>query len=75
MVYKSMMIMNESYKRICNDLSKIGIKAGDALLVHSSFKSLGVVEGGIETFISALKDTVGEKGTLKYKLGRVIDFH
>ena len=56
--------MNESYKKICRDLAAIGIKRGDALLVHSSFKSLGGVEGGIETFIAALKDTVGEEGTL-----------
>ncbi len=51
-------------KRIIEDLTALGIKAGDKLLVHSSFKSLGYVEGGIETFINALKQSVGEEGTL-----------
>ena len=45
-------------------MAPMGIKKGDALLVHSSFKSLGGVEGGIETLIAALKDTVSAAGTL-----------
>ena len=49
---------------IVNDLRKIGINKGDILLVHSSFKSLGYVEGGIEAVVEALKQAVGEEGTL-----------
>ena len=37
---------------------------GDILLVHSSFKSLGPVEGGAETVIAGLLDALGESGTL-----------
>ena len=51
---------------IVNDLRKIGINKGDKLLVHSSYKSLGYVEGGIETVVEAFKTAVGEEGTLMF---------
>lgn len=46
------------------DLQTLGVKPGGALLVHSSFKSLGEVPGGIQTLIDALKDSLGPDGTL-----------
>ena len=45
-------------------LKKLGICEGDKVLVHSSFKSLGEVEKGAETVISALQKAVGEDGTV-----------
>ena len=45
-------------------LKRIGIKEGDSLLVHSSLKSLGKIEGGPETVIQTLIETVGIEGTL-----------
>ncbi len=51
-------------ERIVAAQRNIGIERGDKLLIHSSFKSLGHIEGGIETFIEALKLAVGEEGTL-----------
>lgn len=53
-----------SLQQIVENLKALGIGKGDKLLVHSSFKSLGAVEGGIETFIEALKQAVGEEGTV-----------
>ncbi len=41
-----------------------GICLGDMVLVHSSFKSLGPVEGGAETVIAGLLDAIGPEGTL-----------
>lgn len=62
---KDMVInMNNDYKKIIEQLNELGIKKGDKLLVHSSYKSLGKVEGGVMTVINALKDAVGEEGTL-----------
>lgn len=55
---------NESYYRIKEDLSRSGIRPGDELLIHSSFKSLGGVEGGIETLIEAIISYLGDRGTL-----------
>jgi aminoglycoside 3-N-acetyltransferase len=41
-----------------------GVAAGDTLLVHSSFKSLGGVEGGPQTVIDALLEVLSPEGTL-----------
>jgi len=41
-----------------------GICPGDMVLVHSSFRSLGPVEGGAETVIAGLLDAIGPEGTL-----------
>lgn len=41
-----------------------GVEAGSKLLVHSSLRSLGVVEGGAETVVDSLLDALGPAGTL-----------
>lgn len=43
---------------------KLGLGKGDAVLVHSSLKSLGQVEGGAACVIGGLLDVIGEAGTL-----------
>lgn len=47
-----------------DELKKIGIKPGDLLVVHSSLKSLGNVEGGAETVIRSIQNVLTESGTL-----------
>ncbi|MFH1824547.1 MAG: AAC(3) family N-acetyltransferase [Candidatus Firestonebacteria bacterium] len=49
-------------QEIIKDLKKMGIKKRDVLFVHSSFKSIGVVEGGAETVVEALVECVGKEG-------------
>lgn len=49
---------------IMNDLQNLGLKSGDEIEVHSSLSSFGYVDGGAETVISALKEVVGEKGSI-----------
>ena len=44
------------------DLRNLGLRDGDLVFAHSSFKSLGPVEGGAETVIATLEDAVGEEG-------------
>ena len=44
--------------------SKLGIKAGMKIIVHSSLKSFGHVEGGADTVIDALMELVTEEGTI-----------
>ena len=51
---------------ITKALCEIGVKNGDIVLVHSSFKSLGEVEGGAETVILGFLDAIGEEGTLVF---------
>lgn len=51
-------------QRLCADLRTLGVGDGDVIMVHSSFKSLGPVPGGIETVIQGLLAAVGALGTL-----------
>ena len=46
------------------DLRAIGVREGGVLLVHSSLRALGYVEGGPETVIQALLAALGPEGTL-----------
>ena len=64
-------VMNLDYQKIKEDLQALGLKKDDAVLVHSSFKSLGSVEGGIQTVIEALLSVIGDRGTL---LGPTLTF-
>ena len=58
--------MNASYEQLKRDMQNLGISAGDLLVVHSSFKSLGYVEGGAKCVIAAFKDVLGPEGTLVF---------
>ena len=58
--------MNHDYEIIKSDMATLGIKQGDDILLHSSFRSLGGVEGGIQTLIEALLASVGDRGTLLF---------
>jgi len=48
--------------RIAEDLSHLGLTAGDVVFFHSSLKSIGWVEGGAETVVDAFLDVVGPGG-------------
>ncbi len=41
-----------------------GLNQGDTILIHSSLRSFGQVEGGAFTVVRSLMDTIGEEGTL-----------
>ncbi|MGE0642882.1 MAG: AAC(3) family N-acetyltransferase [Nitrospira sp.] len=49
---------------IVKTLRDMGLSTGDVVCVHSSFSSLGYVEGGPGTFIEALEEVVGASGTI-----------
>lgn len=55
---------NKCVEQIGQALNDLGVQAGDSLMVHSSFKSLGPVPGGIETLVQGLLRAVGPDGTL-----------
>lgn len=50
-------------ERLAQDLGALGVKAGDAVLVHSSMKALGT-SFAPEEVIDTLQEAVGEGGTL-----------
>jgi aminoglycoside 3-N-acetyltransferase len=50
--------------QLADDLRKLGLKAGDSVLVHSSLSRLGWVVGGAHTVVLALLDVLTDDGTL-----------
>ena len=45
-------------------LKEVGVKKGQAIMVHTSLSSLGYVCGGAQSVIEALLESVGEEGTI-----------
>jgi aminoglycoside N3'-acetyltransferase len=53
-----------SREELVRQLRSVGVEPGDVLLVHTSFRAVGPVEGGPEGLITALLEAVGAAGTL-----------
>ena len=51
-------------KQLEKDLRGIGIRPGDVILMHSSYKALGGIEGGAKTFFEVMLHVLGQEGTL-----------
>src|ERR1700687_1037928 len=51
------------------DLGRLGVRAGDVVMVHASLRAIGPVTGGADAVLDALEATVGEEGTLLMVLG------
>jgi aminoglycoside 3-N-acetyltransferase len=51
-------------EEIKDGLGRAGMRRGDTVLVHSSLKRFGYVDGGADAVIDALLETVGPDGTL-----------
>ena len=49
---------------VAEGLRALGVRPGELLLVHSSVKALGWIPGGPLAIVQALRDTVGDAGTL-----------
>ena len=47
-----------------SDLRALGICAGDTVMMHSSFRSLGGIEGGADGLFRSFFEVLGENGTL-----------
>ena len=56
--------MTLTKRRIIGDLEALGLKRGDSVVVHSSYKKIGNTEGGPRTVIEALADVLGPEGAL-----------
>ena len=53
-----------SKAELIEQLKALGLKPGMDLLVHSSLRRVGPVEGGADTIIDALQEVLGPEGTL-----------
>ena len=60
---------------ILSTAKDLGINQGDMVLIHSSYKSLGEVEGGAETVIQGFVDAVGPDGTVIFPTFCQKDFY
>ena len=56
--------MKHTAKKLKEDLYNLGIRNGDTLMIHCSYKSLGGIEGGATTFFEVIGELLGEEGTL-----------
>ena len=55
-----------SKRKIMADIGELGLKRGDCVVVHSSFKKIGETEGGARTVIDALAESVLPEGALLF---------
>ena len=55
---------NPTTQQLRDDLIHLGLKPGGVLLVHTSLRSLGKLEGGAETVVQGLLSALGPGGTL-----------
>lgn len=53
-----------SKSKLMQQLQDLGLKAGMDVLVHSSLRRVGKVEGGADTIIDSLLEILGPQGTL-----------
>ncbi|MFH0792543.1 MAG: AAC(3) family N-acetyltransferase, partial [bacterium] len=51
-------------EQLAEEFRGIGIRSGDLVVLHSSFKSLGGAEGGPVVVSQAMRDVLGSSGTL-----------
>ncbi len=54
---------------LAGDLRRLGVGAGDLLMVHASLRAVGPVDGGADGILDALEAVVGPEGTLLMTLG------
>src|SRR3990172_13013518 len=55
-----------SRKELLDGFRQTSVKAGDTIIVHTSYKSLGGVEGGAEAVIDVMRELVGARGTVLF---------
>jgi len=58
------LIYGYSYPELVRALKTLGVDAGDALMVHSSFGPFNGFQGPPQEVIKAFKECIGDKGTL-----------
>jgi len=56
--------MNLTSSRIADGLRALGLGSGDQVMVHSSLKSLGMVDGGADAVVDAVRSVIGPDGTM-----------
>lgn len=55
-----------SRNELLDGFEKLNLKRGETIIVHTSYKSLGGVEGGADTVIDVMRELVGKDGTVMF---------
>ena len=55
-----------SKKELLDGFGQLNLKKGETIIVHTSYKSLGGVEGGADTVIDVMCELVGKEGTVLF---------
>jgi aminoglycoside 3-N-acetyltransferase len=55
-----------THGELLDGFRRTNVKHGDTIIVHTSYKSLGGVEGGADTVIDVMRELVGERGTVLF---------
>ena len=58
-----------SAEQLVADLRRLGVDAGDLVMVHASLRALGAVTGGADGVLDALGEALGPTGTLLLMIG------
>jgi aminoglycoside N3'-acetyltransferase len=59
----------QTIDRLTDDLHRLGVVPGDALMVHASMRKIGPVDGGADGVLDAIEAAIGAEGTLLMTLG------
>ena len=62
-------------KQLTKDLETLGVEKGDVLFVHSSFNSVGDIQGGAHTLVTALQSAVCDDGLVLMPAFNLIDWN
>ena len=55
-----------NHKQLLDGFRQTSVKPGDTIIVHTSYKSLGGVEGGADTVMDVMRELVGTRGTVLF---------
>ena len=55
-----------NFNELLTGFQQTNVKKGDTIMVHTSYKSLGGVEGGVDTVINVMHELVGSDGTVLF---------
>src|SRR5919201_429224 len=53
-----------SRRQLADDFRRLGVDAGDSIMLHASVRAVGPIAGGPDQIHLALKDVLTERGTL-----------
>ncbi len=55
-----------NFDELLKGFQQTNVQQGDTIMVHTSYKSLGGVEGGVDTVIDVMRELVGPDGTVLF---------